>query len=445
MLTLPRPSRLREAHCHLPMLGRALSMIDVSMCRSLDEMLHALRVCTHNAEGLITDNSSTFRADESRQWVIAIGMRIESWSDARWPTRQDLDRVFPDRPCIVRSFDFHSLVANSAALGAAGVHRGTPDPSSGVFKRDEMGELTGVALESAESLIWKSVPEPSATERTQHLRAALAHLRSLGFVEAHDLKSPAWLGPELARMADAGELDMHIELYPMVEEAGQTMKSRQSWERDHVRLGGFKLFADGTLNSRTAWMLHPYVDGMAEHPRGLPNWTPEQITEAVRIAERCGVALATHAIGDAAVRAVLNAIEAVKSERIAPDIHHRIEHCEVVDPREVPRFAALGAIASVQPCHLIYDIPVLTRALPDRLEHVLPLRDMMMAGCKPGELLWFGSDAPIVPADPIASIAAAVGRGELGLNDGVAAESLSIAAAQALTEENSWKAFVSRH
>lgn len=445
MLMMSRPSRLREAHCHLPMLGRALSMIDVSMCRSLDELLHTLRVNTHNDQRAITDNSSTFRSDRSREWVIAIGMRIESWSDARWPTRYELDRVFPDRPCIVRSFDFHSLVANTAALTCAGVDRSTSDPVSGVLQRDERGELTGVALESAESMIWNRVPEPTASERVEHLRAAISHLRGLGFTEAHDLKSPSWLGGELARLADADELGMRVELFPMVEHAEEAMRAKMGWERAHVRLGGFKLFADGTLNSRTAWMRHPYRDGMAQYPCGLPNWTPEQITEAVRISERCGVALATHAIGDAAVHAVLNAIELVKQERIAPRVWHRIEHCEVIDPADVPRFAGLGVIASVQPCHLIYDIPVLTRAVPHRLEHVLPLRDLMQAGCKPGELMWFGSDAPIVPADPTASIAAAVGRGKLGLGGSAAAESPSIAPEQALTEENSWRAFAAKH
>jgi predicted amidohydrolase YtcJ len=441
MSAITRRSNLREAHCHLPMLGRALSLIDVSMCHSLDELLHVLRERDKAKSASATDSSSTKRTDRATDWVIATGMRIEAWADPRWPSRHDLDRVCADRPCVVRSFDFHSLVANSAALAAAGISHTTLNPDAGVLVRDADGALTGVALEAAEALILRAIPEPDVAQRRQHVLDAIVHLRHLGFVEAHDLKSPPWLGPELANLADADALDIQIELYPLVDEADATMKSRHLWERDQVRLGGFKLFADGTLNSRTAWMLHPYADAMPDHPCGLPNWTPEQITEAVRVAERCGVALATHAIGDAAVRAVLNAIQAVRQEFPHSRVRHRIEHAEVIDASDVQRFAGLNVIASVQPCHLLYDIPVLRRAVPHRLDRVLPLRELIQSGCVPGDLLWFGSDAPIVPADPVASVAAAVGRGELDVRGGIAAGIEPIASQQRLTEEESWRAF----
>lgn len=445
MRTITRQANLREAHCHLPMLGRALSLIDVSMCGSAQELIHRMREACDSAERHITDSSSTFATTKttpsSARWVIATGMRIEAWNDPRWPTRKDLDRIFPDRPCVIRSFDFHSLVANSTALSAAGVSRVSADPPAGVFVRDDSGELTGVALEAAEAVIWNAIPEPDASERRIHLRKALQHLRDLGFVEAHDLKSPDWLGPELATLADAGELALHVELFPPVSTAESSLKAAASWERDRVRLGGFKLFADGTLNSRTAWMIDPYADGLAAHPHGLPNWTPEQITESVRIAERCGVPLATHAIGDAAVRAVLDSIEIAKQEFPSSCVRHRIEHCEVVDSSDVCRFAALNVIASVQPCHLLYDIPVLRRALPHRLDRVMPLKELIQSGCAPGELLWFGSDAPIVPADPVASVAAAIGRGSLDREGNPTPDVEPISIDQRLSEEISWKAF----
>jgi predicted amidohydrolase YtcJ len=443
-LSTTRPTGLREAHCHLPMLGRALAMIDVSMCRSLEELMHTLSASSRVVQGAITDNSSTFRADHAHEWMIAVGMRVESWERATWPTRHDLDRLFPDRPCVVRSFDFHSLVANTEAMRRAGITRGTQDPPAGVFQRDSAGDMTGVALEAAEAVVWKAVPEPGPEARRGHLHAALEHLKGLGFVEAHDLKSPAWLGPELATMADVGTLGMHIELYPMVEEANAVMRTRTMWECDQVRLGGFKLFADGTLNSRTAWMLHPYRDGLSDHPCGLPNWSPEQILEAVRIAQRCGVGLATHAIGDGAVRAVLDAIEEAKEGKGGERVTHRIEHCEVIDEDDVPRFARMGVVASVQPCHLLYDIPVLQRALPQRLQRVQPLRELIESGCRPGELLWFGSDAPIVPADPVASVAAAVGRGVLGVDGKPSPEAIQIGGDQAVSEVAAWKAFAAK-
>jgi len=165
--------------------------------------------------------------------------------------------------------------------------------------------------------------------------------------------------------------------------------------------------------------------------------TEAQLGEAMALTERMGIGLAVHAIGDGAVRAVLNAYEG-RDRRGAPSSFPRlrIEHAELIDEAEVPRFAKLGVVCSVQPCHLLYDIEALTRGQPGRLDRVLPLRELISAGCKPGELLWFGSDVPIVRPHPGDSIQAAVHRSREGMET-----TNAIAPNQAISEAEAWAAF----
>ena len=179
-------------------------------------------------------------------------------------------------------------------------------------------------------------------------------------------------------------------------------------------------------------MLEPFRDGLPEHPNGTPMHTPDQLIDAVRRADAMELPLAVHAIGDAAVRATLDAFE--QAEPSTPGA--RIEHCELIDPEDVGRFAELEVVASVQPCHLLADVDALRRYLPHRLDRVLPLRELIDGGCAPGELLRFGSDAPIVRADPHDSILAATERRREGMSVADA-----IAIDQAITEHEAWACF----
>jgi len=363
------------------------------------------------------------------QWIIAHGARPESWDPPLWPGLDELDHAGSGRPIVAWCFDYHSLVASSAAI-ASGDFDGLRDIA--LVVRDSDDRATGLMLEDAALRVWSSVPEPSATERRVQVRAACAHLTQLGFVEVHDLKSPPWLGPLLSELGSAGELGISVALYPMLDDAIEVQSTSEMWRGDRVRLGGAKLFSDGSLNSRTAWMLSPYRDPIADRASGLPLHTPDELDQSVRRADSIGLPLAVHAIGDAAVRAVLDAVE-----RVAPKTEgFRIEHCEVIDADDVPRFADLGVVASVQPCHLLADIEALHRYLPHRLDRVLPLRELIDAGCTPGELLRFGSDVPIVRADPDDSIRAAVHRRRAGTP-----ESDAIAPEQAISEDQGWACF----
>lgn len=454
---------MREAHVHLPLLGRALSMVDLGSCTSVDAVLAALRERAARLD----------REDPARQrWLLAQGMRVESFRDARWPTRDELDAVTGNRPAFALSFDYHSVVANRAAFAAAGIRDNDPDPPAdfGVIVRDRAGLPTGLLLEGMCRRIRESVPELSPAERRESIGLALASLEQLGFTEVHDMLAPAWLGPLLAEMHDAGDLRVRVGIYPLVEIVREQVIAARTYTRPgHVELLGGKIFVDGTLNARTAWMLEPFADPMPGHPRGTPLMSVSQIVDALRICDACGVGLAAHAIGDGAVRAMLDATEVVsreisskKSGTNAANLgslatalacakgpmaqsglpHVRIEHCELIDERDVPRFAELRVIASVQPCHLLYDIEVLHKRLPHRLHRVMPWRDLLDAGLVPGSSLLFGSDVPIVRANAEDSIFAAVNRRRNGTTPG-GPVCPPIAPEQAITRAQALAAFAS--
>jgi predicted amidohydrolase YtcJ len=417
MMTTP-PTGLREAHAHLFQLGRTLSMVDLSGCRSRQEMVERLAERAKTAPG---------------EPVLAHGARPEGFDEPGWPTADDLERACAGAAVWAWCFDHHALLASHAALWIAGIDASTPDPHGGAFERDAAGRLTGLCLESAALALWAKAPEPAPDQRRAVVKAACNALAALGFVEVHDMKAQPWLPTVLRELDDAGELPLAVGCIPLVEDLEAVAATRSEWESDRLRLTGGKVFVDGTLNSRTAWMLEPYADGDPTRPCGMALMSVDEVARAIETCARVGVPLAAHAIGDGAVRCVLDAIQ--RTDTGQP---HRIEHAELIAEADIERFVRLGVVASVQPCHLLPDIEALERALPDRLHRVLPLRDLVDAGCTPGRLdgpgLVFGSDVPIVRADPGDSIQAAVHRTRPGLDR-------AIARGQALTEREAWACF----
>lgn len=417
MTTARAPTGLREGHCHLLQLGRSLTMADLSACRSAEDMLERL---SEHARPLAPD-----------AWVLAHGARPESWDDPRWPAIDRLDRAAGGRPLCAWCFDYHALCASSAALAHAGIGPGSRF-EHGRIALDDAGSPTGLLLEHAALALWNSVPEPGVGERAGLVRAACAHLRDLGYAEAHDMKAQPWLGQTLHDLDRAGDLPVRVRLYALLDDLDPLHATRPAWETDRVTLGGGKIFTDGTLNSRTALMLRPYADAPPDRPCGMAMMSPDEIADAVRRVDALGLPLAAHAIGDGAVRNVLDAIERVRPRTPA----FRVEHAELIDARDVPRFAALGVIASVQPCHLLADVEALGRAVPDRLDRVLPVRDLLASGLQPGQGVVFGSDVPIVRAEPGDSVRAAVHRRRAG-----DPPEQAVSPDQAIDEATAWACF----
>lgn len=436
---------LREAHAHIAAHGREMSQLNLSACRSKRECLDR-----------IASEASRLDASQEPGWVVANGVRAESWEEPVWPTMHELDAASPRRACMVQSFDHHACAVNSMGYAAAGWNLNSTDPVGGRIVRDREGSPTGLLLEAAYGAARRAVPEPTQDQWHRFVVAALRDLAGHGFIEVHDLLSTAWLGPVLARAlaevhAETGT-SMTVWLYPILEDAAAMAAGRKQWESERVLLAGAKIFADGTLNSRTAWMLEPYADPMPGLERGQAMVTPAQLDHALDLTASLNIGLAVHAIGDAAVRAVLDAsarhtrlpgmrhgagprqVAAASGRGLVPRL--RIEHAELVDAADVPRFAELGAVCSVQPCHLLYDIEALQRGQPNRLDRVLPLRELIDAGCAPGETLWFGSDVPIVRPQPSDSIRAAVHRRREGTN-----ATDAIAPSHGIREDEAWRAF----
>lgn len=433
---------LREAHAHIPSHGRELAMLSLATCTSREDLL--ARVKVRHEEMVAAAGGGGESA--SGEWLIGSSVRANAWADHRWPSVDELDAISRTRPIVLMSFDHHCVVANTPALVAGGISESMPNPVGGEICRDvRTGKLTGLLLESAAKLVLGAMPRESEEMREAWVVAALEDLAGHGFSSVHDLLSPAWLGPVLAKLNDEDRLPLDVWLYPPLAEIevqaaaarGSSVEGGAGWERPRVKLAGGKIFADGTLNSLTAWMLKPFASAPAGRECGSALMGVSAIASAIERVSNLGIGLAVHAIGDGAVRAALDAAGITRSgvflggEGGVPRV--RIEHCEVIDEADVGRFARLGVVASVQPCHLLTDIEVLMREAPDRLERVLPLRELIDAGCAPGELLWFGSDTPIVRPHPEDSILAATMRGR---GDGV-----TIAAKQRISMRECLAAF----
>lgn len=406
---------LRDAHVHLAAHGEELSCVNLSACGSCAECLEMVRAAA---------------AASPEGWVRAVAARVEGWGGDRWPTARELSEAVGGRAVVVMSFDHHALVASEAALAAAGIGRDTPDPPRGVIVRDAgTGQPTGLLLEEACRGVQDAIPAPTDAQYRAHIVAGLADFAARGFVEIHDMLSTPQMARVLLDLEREGELAMDVRLYAMREHFDGLARDARKWKSERVRFSGLKIFTDGTLNSRTAHMLHPFADPLPGHPNGKALMSGAEIEEAVRHADALGYPIAAHAIGDGAVRATLDAIE-----RASPStIGQRIEHAQFVDDADVARFAAMGVIASVQPCHLLTDIEGINRLTPDRAGRAFPLRDLVdaavAAGFEAQELVWLGSDAPIVPPSPEDNVQAAVHRRRAGMRTGEA-----VGAAQAITE-----------
>lgn len=416
----PAPTNLREAHAHIFQLGRSLSMAQLSACACADEMLEAL--------------AQHARALKPGDWVLAHGARPDAWDNPAWPTRTELDHACGDRSVVAWCFDYHALVASSAALGNAEINRHSRF-ENGRVELDTDGQPTGLLIEEAALAMWTRVPEPPNAQRRDMVRRACLHLQSLGYEEVHDLKAQPWLGVVLTELLEAGEIGMRFQLFPLVSDLDASLAAQRDGLSDAVSIAGGKIFVDGTLSSRTALMLAPFADGNPAYPSGTAMMNATAIDEALIQCRIHALPLAAHAIGDGAVRMTLDAIERTGCAGTGC----RIEHAEVIDKLDVGRFAGLGVIASLQPCHLLPDIEALRRALPHRLDRVLPIKELIESGLRPGVDLLFGSDAPIVGADPHDSVVAATQRRRAGMD-----KALAINPEQAIDEATAWACFGAR-
>lgn len=385
-----------DSHLHLTRHGIELDYLDLSTTTNVPA-----------AAALLRERAAVAREDD---WVIATGFGLQRWGLATVgeAERAALDAAALGRKVLMHSQDHHSAWASAAALAAAGVGPGTPDPAGGVIVRAADGRPTGLLLENAADLVADAVPEPT----TEALRAALAragrHLASLGVTTVHHMAAEgAALWRELALTASRDDYQLRVwACIPHQDiEAAAAIGLATGQGGDGFRIGGAKFFADGALGSRTAWMLEPYAGGDGV---GMAMDGPEVLAERVPLALSAGLTPVVHAIGDAATRATLDAFEATETTWRALGLRPRLEHAQHMHPADVARAGRLGVVASMQPIHLTFDVPSITALLPDRLERAYPVRSLAAAGA----VLAFGSDTPVASPDVFEGLRAACRRAD---------------------------------
>ncbi|NOT08347.1 MAG: amidohydrolase family protein, partial [Gemmatimonadales bacterium] len=307
-------------------------------------------------------------------------------------------------PVFLDSLDVHAAWVNSAALDRAGVTRDTPDPPGGRIARDAAGEPTGLLLERAVDIVRHVVPAPAPGRLRAALLRGQREAHRLGITGLHDVEDLQVL--EAFRGLEAEDLlRLRVLFHPPVGaltalvERGFRSGRRTRW----ITNGGVKLFLDGSLGSRTAWMLAPYE---GSRDRGMPLVDADQAARAVEMAAAAGIAATVHAIGDAAVRRALDILEPLP--RLA--LPHRIEHFQCVDDADLGRAASSGIVLSMQPAHILVDIPLAERHWGRRGRGAYAFRRLTGLG----STLAFGSDTPVAPLDPRHGIFAAMDRRALG-------------------------------
>ena len=330
-------------------------------------------------------------------WIVGQGWNANGWLSP--PHRLALDDV-QQGPVYLDSLDVHSAWVNTPALAAAGITRDTPDPYGGRIVRDANGDPTGLLLERAVELMTPSLPEPSAGALDDALRDAQAEAHRLGITGIHEVETMAVLDA-FRRLDAAGELRLRVLFHPPVAALASLVAggARSGQGSEWLRLGGVKMFLDGSLGSRTAWMLEPYA---GTRDRGMPITGEEDVRDAVTAAAAAGISSTVHAIGDAAVRRALQLLS------LAPrlSIPHRIEHFQCVHPSDLDRAPDAGIVLSMQPAHLLTDIELVERHWGERGRGAYAFRSLLQRGAR----LVFGSDVPVASLDPRVGIHAALER-----------------------------------
>ncbi|HWA16623.1 MAG TPA: amidohydrolase [Gemmatimonadales bacterium] len=330
-------------------------------------------------------------------WVLGQGWLSHGW-DAE-PDRWSLDAVVTG-PAWFESGDLHAGWANSAALAAAGIDRQTPDPEGGRIVRDGNGEPSGVLLERAMELMLPHLPVPTTDELVAGIRESQTLAHEVGITGIHDVEGPEALAA-FRQLELAGELKLRVLFHPPVAQLPTLIANgvRSGQGTPWLALGGVKLFLDGSLGSRTAWMLQPYEDG---RDRGMPLGSEAEARRAIQDAAYAGISCVIHAIGDAAVRRALDLLDDAPRVRLP----HRIEHFQCVHAYDLDRAARNHIVASMQPVHLPGDVAAAEERWGARSSGAYPLRSLI----DNGTILAFGSDTPVAPLDPRQGIVAAMGR-----------------------------------
>ncbi len=378
---------LIDAHGHVTDLGFAALRLDVTGTTSIADFQQRLR--------------DYVAAHPEAKWILGFGWNQESWTEKRFPTTADLDAVVSDRPVVLERVDGHAVVANSAALKAAGVTAATRAPAGGEIH-------DGVFVDAARGLVEKSIPQPTLEQQDQALAKSQEILLGYGVTGVGAMSTSVADWQTFRRAGEAGRLQVRLMSYLTGTEAMQAVPHPTDWlYGDRLRASGIKLFADGALGSRGAWLKQPYSD--MPDTRGLQFHSDAEMLKLADTAAAAGFQVATHAIGDAADAQIIGVYEQL-SKTYGRDRRWRIEHFQIADPADIPRLAPAGIIASMQPTHQTSDRLMAEKRLgPNRLAGAYAWQSVLKSGAR----LAFGTDFPVENPNPFPGLAAAISRQDM--------------------------------
>jgi predicted amidohydrolase YtcJ len=340
-------------------------------------------------------------AHPDARWIVGRGWNQELWPVKTFPTAADLDAAVSDRPVVLERVDGHALVANSAAMKAAGVTAATPAPPGGRIEN-------GLFVDNAMDLIGKAVPEPTAAEADQALASAQDALLATGVTGVGSMSTNLMAWNAMRRLGEAGRLNLRLMVYADGLDPLKVVPKPTPWlYADRLRMVGVKFYADGALGSRGAWLKRPYAD--KPDTRGLQFHSDAELLNLANTAAAAGFQIATHAIGDAANAQVIGVYEKL-SKRYGRNRRWRVEHLQIADPPDIARLAPAGIIASMQPVHQTSDRLMAEKRLgPGRLAGAYAWRSVLKSGAR----LAFGTDFPVESPNPFPGVSAAVSRQDM--------------------------------
>jgi predicted amidohydrolase YtcJ len=340
------------------------------------------------------------------RWILGGNWDHEAWPTKRLPTHASFDRLTPDNPVFVQRLDGHMGVANALAMKLAGITRETQAPDGGTIVRGADGAPTGVFKDNAMALVMKAVPAPTFDETLEKAKAGLRHAASLGVTTIQDMTASAMELRAYQTLHDRRELNARIYSIQNHDIRGLTAAGvATGFGDDWLRIGGRKLFADGSMGSGTAYFYEPYADDPSTS--GLLIQPSADLEREILEADAAGFQLVVHAIGDKANAVTLDAFERLAREHGARDRRPRIEHAQVVRDIDKARFARLGVIASIQPSHCIDDMRWAEKRIgADRCTIAYDFKTFADAGVR----IAFGTDWYVEPLDPLLGLYAAITR-----------------------------------
>jgi predicted amidohydrolase YtcJ len=390
-----------DAHIHLLHTAYRSYYIDAQACSSEDVVANLV----HQRAG----------QTPAGQWIQGGQWDKNLWAGQQFPTKASLDAAAPEHPVALWSKDGHVLWVNSLALQRAGITAQTPEPANGAILRDSTGEPTGILQEEgATSLVYKFTDKRDPVLTRHLVEGKLKELQRSGITTIHDIEESDAFNL-FQQLRDEGGLGVRVNMIlprvmlPRLSALGL----RAGFGDDMLRLGGIKIFADGTLGSQTAAML----DGFEGNPdnRGILVLPEEKMKETASAAAELGMSIAIHAIGDRAARVALNSIEQAQrhlaelhTAQAMPRLRYRLEHVQLIAPEDLERMQRLGVIASVQPFHAVADRDIAERYWGKRHLRAYAYRTMQQMGIP----LAFGSDAPVETFDPLRILYAATMRSD---------------------------------